>query len=138
MTVFITVVTSRPTATVDSIWPVALDQVRLVHQPVRTEEVGSPLCVAVPVLGAVEHVRVPVVLPSNADVGGVVVGRTTVGITAATIRAIILFTVAVTVVANLAIPTANAVRPVALDVVRVVLEVLPLLGLAHQVGPVAI
>ena len=138
MTVFIAVVTSRSTTTVDPIRPIALDLVGLVHQTVGTEEVGSLLCVAVPVLGAVEHVRVPVVLPSNADVGGVVVGRTTVGITAATIGTIILFAVAVAVVANLAIPTANTVRPVALDIIGIVLQVLSLLGLAHQVGPVAI
>ena len=121
MTVFITVVTSGSTSTVDPIRPVALHLVWLVHQAVRTDEVGSLLCVAVPVLGAVEHVRVPVVLPSNADVGRVVVGRTTVGITATTIGAIILFAVAVAVVANLAIPTTNTVRPITLDVVRVVL-----------------
>merc|ERR1712180_210077 len=138
LTVLITAVTGRPTSTVNPVRIVALDLARLVDKPVGTEEVGPPLCVAVPVLGAVEHVRVPVVLPSNADVGGVVVGRTTVGITAATIRAIILFAVAVAVVANLAIPTTNTVRPITLDVVGVVLEVLSLLGLAHQVGPVAI
>merc|ERR1711879_392753 len=138
LAVLITAVTGRPTSAVNPVRVVALDLARLVDKPVGTEEVGPPLCVAVPVLGAVEHVRVPVVLPSNADVGGVVVSRTTVGITAATIRAIILFAVTVAVVTNLAIPTANAFRPVALDVVRVVLEVLSLLGLAHQVGPVAI
>ena len=138
LAVLITAVTGRPTSAVNPVRIVALDLARLVDKPVGTEEVGSPLCVAVPVLGAVEQVRVPVVLPPHADVGGVVVGRTTVGITAATIGAIILFAVAVAVVANLAISTANAVRPVALDVVRVVLEVLSLLGLAHQVGPVAI
>ena len=138
LAVLITAVTGGPTSTVNPVRVVALDLARLIDKPVGTEEVRSPLCVAVPVLGAVEHVRVPVVLPPHADVGGVVVGRTTVGITAATIGAIILFAVAVAVVANLAVPTANAVRPVALDVVRVVLEVLSLLGLAHEVGPVAI
>merc|ERR1712180_446156 len=138
LTVLITAVTGRPTSAVNPVRVVALDLARLVDKSVGTEEVGPPLCVAVPVLGTVEHVRVPVVLPSNADVGGVVVGRTTVGITAATIGAIILFAVTVAVVANLAIPAANAVRPIALDVVRVVLQVLSLLGLAHQVGPVAI
>merc|ERR1712180_196551 len=138
LTVLITAVTSGPTSAVNPVRVVALDLARLVDKSVGTEEVGPPLCVAVPVLGTVEHVRVPVVLPSNADVGGVVVGRTTVGITAATIGTIILFAVAVAVVANLAIPTTNTVRPVALDIVRVVLQVLSLLGLAHQVGPVAI
>ena len=69
MTVFMTVVTSRPTATVDSIWPVALNLVRLVHQTICTKEVGSLLCVAVPVLGAVELVRVPPVsVSADADV----------------------------------------------------------------------
>merc|ERR1712002_975908 len=138
LTVLITAVTGGPTSAVNPVRVVALDLARLVDKPVGTEEVGPPLCVAVPVLGAVEHVRVPVVLPPHADVSGVVVGRTTVGITAATIGAIVLFAVAVAVVANLAIPTANAVGPVALNVVRVVLEVLSLLGLAHEVGPVAI
>ena len=121
LTVLITAVTSGPTSAVNPVRIVALNLARLVDEPVGTKEVGSPLCVAVPVLGAVEHVRVPVVLPPNADVGGVVVGRTTVGITAATIRAIILFAVAVAVVANLAITTTNTVRPITLDVVRVVL-----------------
>merc|ERR1719370_1459825 len=138
LAVLITAVTSGPTPAVNPVRIVALDLARLVDKPVGTKEVGSPLSIAVPVLGAVEHVRVPVVLPSNADVGGVVVGRTTVGITATIIGAIILFAVAVAVVANLAIPTANTVRPITLDVVGIVLQVLSLLGLAHQVGPVAI
>merc|ERR1719370_2005968 len=138
LAVLITAVTSGPTSAVNPVRIVALDLARLVDKPVGAKKVGSPLCVAVPVLGAVEHVRVPVVLPPHADVGGVVVGRTTVGITAATIGTIILFAVTVAVVANLAIPTANTVRPVALDIIGIVLQVLSLLGLAHQVGPVAI
>merc|ERR1712002_89601 len=104
LTVLITAVTGGPTSAVNPVRVVALDLARLVDKPVGTEKVGSPLCVAVPVLGAVEHVRVPVVLPSHADVSGVVVGGTTVGIIR-TIRAIILFAVTVAVVANLAIPT---------------------------------
>merc|ERR1719309_721930 len=90
LTVLITAVTGRPTPAVNPVRIVALDLARLVDKPVGTKEVGSPLSIAVPVLGAVEHVRVPVVLPPNADVGWVVVGRTTVGITATTIGAIIL------------------------------------------------
>ena len=78
MTDFIAVVTSRSTTTVDPIRPIALDLVGLVHQTVRTEEVGSSLCVAVPVLGAVELVGVPAVFLANADVSGVVVSGSAV------------------------------------------------------------
>ena len=78
MTVFITVVTSRSTSTVDPIRPIALDLVGLVHQTVCTEEVGSLLCVAVPVLCTVELVGVPAVSLANADVSGVVVSGSAV------------------------------------------------------------
>ena len=78
MTVFIAVVTSRPTTTVDPIRPVTLHLVRLVHQTVCTKEVRSPLCVAMPVLGTVELVGVPAVSLANADVSGVVVSGSAV------------------------------------------------------------
>ena len=78
MTVFIALVTRRPTTTVDTIGPIALHLARLEHQTVRTEEVGSSLCVAVPVLGAVELVGVPAVSLANADVSGVVVSGSAV------------------------------------------------------------
>ena len=78
MTVFIAVVTSRSTTTVDPIGPIALDLVGLVHQTVCTEEVGSLLCVAVPVLCTVELVGVPAVSLANADVSGVVVSGSAV------------------------------------------------------------
>ena len=135
MTVFIAVVTSRSTTTVDPIGPIALDLVGLVHQTVRTEEVGSLLCVAVPVLGAVELVGVPAVSLANTDVSGVVVSGSAVCVIVA-LFAVILVAVLVALVAHLAIATVDSFREVALDEVGVVQQLLPVLGVAHHVGSV--
>ena len=59
MTVFIGVVTSRLTATVDTIRPITLHLAWLVHQTIHREEVGSLLHIAVTVLGTLVLVRVP-------------------------------------------------------------------------------
>ena len=135
MTVFIALVTRRPTTTVDPIRPITLHLARLIHQTVRTEEVGSSLSVAVPVLGAVELVGVPAVFLANADVCGVVVGGSAVCVIVA-LFAVILVAVLVALVAHLAIATVDSFREVALDEVGVVQQLLPVLGVAHHVGSV--
>ena len=135
MTVFIALVTSRSRTTVDPIRPVALHLVWLVHQAVRAEEVGSLLCVAVPVLGAVELVRVPAVFLPNADVGWMVVCGSTVCVGLA-VFAVIPVAVFVALIAHLTIATVHSFREVALDEVRVVQKLLPVLCVAHHVGSV--
>ena len=114
MTVFITVVTSRASSTVDPIRPVALLLVQLVQQRNRTEEVGSLLCVAAPVLCTVEKVGVPPVFLADADVGGMMVSGSAVLVSR------ILVTVLVTLVAHLTIATIDSFREVALDEIGVV------------------
>jgi hypothetical protein len=133
MTVFIAVVTSRPTTTVDPIRPVTLHLVGLVHQTVRTEEVGSLLCVAVPVLGAVELVGVPPVSLADADVSRVVVGGSAVCVV---LISRILVAVLVALVAHLTIATIDSFREVTLDEVGVVQQLLPVLCVAGHVGSV--
>ena len=119
MTVFIAVITSRSTSTVDPIRPVALHLVGLVHQTVCTEEVASSLCVAVPVLCTVVLVRVPAISLSGADVGRVVVSGSAVCVVVA-LFAVVLVAVLVALVAHLTITTIDPFREVALDEIRVV------------------
>ena len=133
MTVFIALVTSRSSTTVNPIRPVALHLVRLVHQTVRTEEVGSLLCLAVPVLGAVELVRVPAVSLSDADVGGMVVSWSAVCVV---LISMVLVAVLVALVAHLTIATVDSFREVALDEVGVVQQLLPVPRVAGHVGSV--
>ena len=134
MTVLITLVTRRPTTAVDPIWPIALHFAWLVHQTIRTEEVGSALCVAMPVLGTVELIGVPAVSLADADVGGVVVGGSAVRVVA--VASLVLVAVLVALVAHLTITTVDSFREVALDEVGVVQQLLPVLGVAHHVGSV--
>ena len=134
MTVFIALVTTWSTATVDPIRPVALHLGWLVHQTVRTEEVGSSLSVAMPVLGTVELIGVPAVFLANADVGGVVVGGSAVRVVVFT--SLVLVAVLVTLVAHLPIATVDSFREVALDEVGVVQQLLPVLRVADHVGSV--
>ena len=96
---------------------------------------GSFLCIAVPVLGAVEQIWIPAVTFSNADVIGMMVVWTAVS------RALtpvwnVFFAVLVAFVANQAIATVNTAREVTLDEIGVVLKILPVLGVAHHVGSV--
>ena len=109
--------------------------VRLVHKTVGAEEICSFLCIAVPVLGAVEQIWIPAVTFSNADVIGMMVVWTAVS------RALtpvwnVFFAVLVAFVANQAIATVNTAREVTLDEIGVVLKILPVLGVAHHVGSV--
>jgi len=136
LAVFVTRVTSGSASTVNPVWPIALHLVLLVDKSGGTEEVGSLLSAAVPVLCTVEKVGVPAVVPPNADIVGMVVGGSTVRVAAA-VFALILVTVVVTLVAHLAFATIDAVREVALDFVSVVQQVFAVLIVAHQVGPMA-
>ena len=107
MTVFIALVTSRSSTTIDPIRPVALHLVWLVHQAVRAEEVGSLLCVAVPVLGTIELVGVPAVSLADADVRGVVVGGSAVCVVVS-VTSLVLVAVLVALVAHLTIATVDS------------------------------
>ena len=135
MTIIIAVVTSRSTATVDSIRPIALHLVWFIDQTVCTEEVGALLSIAMPVLGTVEQVRVPPVSLANADVSRVVVSRSAVCVVVADFAAIRV-AVLVTLVAHLTFTAVDSFREVALDEVGVVQQLLPVLGVAHHVGSV--
>ena len=135
MTVSIALVTSWSITTVDPILPVTELLVRLPDQARSTEVVGSLLCVAVPALGAVELVGVPAVLLAHADVVGMVVGRSAVCVLVA-VFAFVSVAVLVTLVAHLTIATVDSFREVALDEVRVIQQLLPVLGVAHHVGSV--
>ena len=113
-----------------------LHLVRLVHKTVGTEEMCSFLCIAVPVLGAVEQIWIPAVTFSNADVIGMMVVWTAVSRALTPVWNVVFFAVLVAFVANQAIATVNTVREVTLDEVGVVLKILPVLGVAHHVGSV--
>ena len=88
-------------------------------------------------LCTVEEIRVPAVFPPNADIVGVVVSRSAVCVVVAIFTVFIIVAVFVTFVAHLTFTTIHAVGEVALDFVSVVLQVLPVLCVAHHVGPVA-
>ena len=135
MTVFIALVTSWTTATVDPIRPVALHLVWFVHQTICTEEVGSSLRVAMPVLGTVKQVWVPSVCLADADVGGVVVCGSAVRVGVAAF-AVIRVAVIVALVAHLTITAVDSIREVALDEVGVVQQLLPVHCVADHVGSV--
>lgn len=79
-----------------------------------------------PVFCTVEQIRVPAVFPPNADIVRVVVSWSTVCVVVA-VFALILVAVVVTFVADLTFTTIDAVGEVALDVVGVVQQVLPVL-----------
>ena len=135
MTVFITMVTSRSTATVDPIRPVALHLVWFIDKTVCTEEVGASFRITMPVLGTVKQVWVPSVCLADADVGGVVVCGSAVSVGVAAF-AVIRVAVIVALIAHLTITAVDSIREVALDEVGVVQQLLPVLGVAHHVGSV--
>ena len=87
-------------------------------------------------LCTVEQIGVPAVFPTDADIVGMVVSGSAVCVVVA-VFALIRVAVVVTFVAHLTFATIDAVGEVALDVVGIVQQVLSVLGVAHQVGPVA-
>ena len=135
MTVFIAVITSRSTATVDPIGPVALHLVWFVDKTVCTEEVGSFLRITMPVLGTVKQVWVPSVCLADADVGGVVVCGSAVSVGVAAF-AVIRVAIIVALVAHLTVTAVDSIREVALDEVGVVQQLLSVHCVADHVGSV--
>ena len=77
-------------------------------------------------LCTVEQIGVPAVFPSDTDIVRVVVGWSTVCVVVA-VFTLILVAVVVTFVAHLTLTTIDTVGEVALDVVGVVQQVLPVL-----------
>ena len=77
-------------------------------------------------LCTVEQIGVPAVFPSDADIVRVVVGWSTVCVVVAVFTPI-LVAVVVTFVAHLTLTTIDTVGEVALDVVGVVQQILPVL-----------
>ena len=77
-------------------------------------------------LCTVEQIGVPAVFPSDTDIVRVVVGWSTVCVVVA-VFTLILVAVVVTFVAHLTLTTIDTVGEVALDVVGVVQQILPVL-----------
>ena len=95
----------------------------------QMQELSNLLC-------TVEKVGVPAVVPPYADVVRVVVRGSAVCVPAA-VFALILVAVVVALVAHLPFAAINPVWEVALDFIGVVQQVVAVLIVAHQVGPMA-